>query len=90
MSKRTTHAAVLEAVQGLHPNEIVRKHRGPKFFGLEPTQLEEALEKKLVPPPFKMVEGGRAEGWTGQQIIDHHRQRIAAALADEQINPKQL
>jgi hypothetical protein len=78
MSKRNLLSSVFEAAHELHPNEIVRKSRGPKYFGLKRTQLGEAIKKKLIPPPFALTEGGRAEGWTGQQIIDHQRQLMAA------------
>jgi hypothetical protein len=77
MSKSTSAAAEL------HPQQIVRKSDGPKYFGLKRSQLEEAIKNHLVPAPFPLTEGGRARGWLGQQIIDHQRRLIAAAKTDE-------
>jgi hypothetical protein len=63
-------------------HQIVRKGEGgKKYFGLGPTQLEEGIKKGEIPPPFDLTDSGRAKGWTGQQIIDHHARRQAAAAA---------
>jgi predicted DNA-binding transcriptional regulator AlpA len=78
MSKRNMLSSAFEAAHELHPNEIVRKSKGSKYFGLKSSQLADAIKKRKIPPPFPLTEGGRASGWTGQQIIDHQRQRIAA------------
>jgi hypothetical protein len=65
----------------LDPHEIVRKGNGKRYFGLGPTQLEEGIKKGEIPAPFDLTDSGRAKGWTGQQIIDHHARRQAAAAA---------
>jgi predicted DNA-binding transcriptional regulator AlpA len=66
----------------LHPNEIVRKSDGHIFFGLKRSQLAEAIKTGKVPPPFPLTTGGRAQGWTGQQILDHQaKQRNNSAAA---------
>ncbi len=68
-----------EGLSQLHPNEFVRKYRGPKHFGLKDTQLEDAIKKGLIPPTQPVYPGSRAEGWTGQVIIDHHRRMAELA-----------
>ena len=70
-------------LDGLDLDEIVRKSEGKKYFGLSPTQLEVAIEANQIPRPFYLVEGGRAQGWTGRMIKEHHRKRIAAAERDK-------
>jgi predicted DNA-binding transcriptional regulator AlpA len=72
--------------QGLHPRQIVRKTEGPRYFGLGRSQIDEAIKSGKIPRPFPLVDGGKAQGWTGQQILDHQAKRIAAT--DKQINPK--
>jgi predicted DNA-binding transcriptional regulator AlpA len=74
-----TTAEPTGALPPLHPNEIVRKSQGPRYFGLKKSQLKEAIQKGLIEPPFPLVEGGRATGWTGQTIIDHQQRRKDAA-----------
>jgi hypothetical protein len=64
---------------GLHPDQIVRYGEGRKWFGLGPTQLAEKIEKGEVPRPFPLSDTGHAKGWTGRQIIEHHRRLQAAA-----------
>jgi len=66
------------AAQGLDPNGIYRKAEGPKYFGLGPSQIDEAIKSGKIPRPFPLVDGGKAQGWTGQQIIDHQAKRIAS------------
>jgi predicted DNA-binding transcriptional regulator AlpA len=69
-----------DLVLDLDPNEIIRRELGAKYFGLKRTQLDEQIKKGAIPKPFPLVEGGRATGWLGRQIIAHHRRRIAAQL----------
>ena len=64
---------------GLDPGAFYRWSLGFKLFGLKHTQLSEAIKEGKLPPPFASVEGGKAKGWTGSQIIEHRRARIAAA-----------
>lgn len=69
-------------IEELDPNQIVRKGEGPKYFGLKSTALDDAIKAELIPAPFALTEGGRAKGWTGRQIIDHHNARIAASKTE--------
>ena len=66
-------------IEELDPNQIVRKGQGPKYFGLRPTALDDAIKAKLIPAPFVLIEGGHAKGWLGSQIIEWQAQRVAAA-----------
>ena len=63
----------------LHPNEIVRKRDGGKWFGLTLSGLEQAIRDKRIPAPISLTEGGRAKGWTGAQILAHHARMAEAA-----------
>jgi hypothetical protein len=66
-------------IDELHPNQIVRFRDGPKFFGLKHTQLQEAIDRGEIEEPFALTDSGRAKGWTGAQILEHHRKRIEAS-----------
>ena len=63
----------------LEPDQIIRKCDGPKYFGLKSTALDDAIDRGDIEPPMALTAGGRARGWTGRQIINHHRRRLAAA-----------
>jgi predicted DNA-binding transcriptional regulator AlpA len=65
----------------LRPNEIVRRHQGPRYFGFGLTVIDEKIKSGEIPSPMKL--GERARGWTGQQIIDWQRARIEAAKASK-------
>lgn len=43
--------------------------------------LEDAIDRGEIPPPFALTASGRAQAWTGRQIIEHHRQRLAATTS---------
>jgi len=64
---------------GLDPGAAYRWREGPRLFGLQKSQLSEAIRAGLIPAPFAVVEGGKAKIWLGEQIIQHRRERIAAA-----------
>ena len=66
-----------EALSELDANQIVRQADGWKYFGYGHSRLEELIRAGKIPKPFPLVEGGRAKGWLGRQIIEHHRQRLA-------------
>jgi predicted DNA-binding transcriptional regulator AlpA len=70
-----------ENLKGLEPDELVRWQDGPKYFGLQRSQLDDNIRKGLIPAPFSIVEGGRAKAWTGRQILEHHQRRQAAGSA---------
>ena len=60
---------------GLDPDQIVRYAQGKKYFGYGATQLREKIRNRELPEPFDLSDTGYAKGWTGRQIIEHHRQR---------------
>jgi hypothetical protein len=62
----------------LDPNEIFRPKIAEKYFGLKHTQINEKVRAGEIEAPFLLSEGGKAVGWTGRQIINYHRKRIAA------------
>jgi hypothetical protein len=57
----------------LHPNEIVRKCDGPKYFGYGHTEIDAKIKSGEIEAPIALSESGRAKGWTGQQIINHQQ-----------------
>lgn len=61
----------------LHPNEIVRKCDGPKYFGYGHTEIDAKIKSGEIEAPIALSDRGRAKGWTGQQIIDHQQKRLA-------------
>jgi predicted DNA-binding transcriptional regulator AlpA len=63
----------------LHPNQIVRLSEGEKYLGYRHSQRDELIKAGKLPAPISLVDGGKAKAWTGQQIIDHQRERLAAA-----------
>jgi hypothetical protein len=61
-------------------DHIVRKKDGPLYFGYGPTMQEELIKQGKLPMPFPLSEDGRAQGWTGGQILDHiARMQVLAA-----------
>jgi hypothetical protein len=66
-------------ISELDPNQIVRFRQGRKYFGYGPTQLDLKIRAGEIPAPITLSDTGRAKGWLGQQIIDHHRRMLAAA-----------
>jgi hypothetical protein len=66
----------------LSRNQIVRKKFGPFYFGYQTSGIENLMEAGLLPRAFALSEGGRAQGWTGGQILDHHA--AMQVLATEQ------
>jgi predicted DNA-binding transcriptional regulator AlpA len=67
-----------DIIRGLEADELIRKSKGSKYFGLKHSALEDAIDRGEIPRPFTLTATGRAKAWTGRQIIEHHRQRIAA------------
>jgi hypothetical protein len=71
MAKRAPIVPV--AVRGLSPHEVVRKYAGgKKYFGYEKTALNEKIKLGLIPPTAPASPGGRAQIWTGAQILAHY------------------
>jgi predicted DNA-binding transcriptional regulator AlpA len=67
----------------IHPNFIYRMIDGQKFFGYKPTQINELIANGTIPTPLALSEGGRARGWTGQQILDWQAERAEKAAAEQ-------
>jgi hypothetical protein len=66
-------------IKELNPHQIIRYEDGPAFFGYRPTVLAEKIKEGSIPTPKYLAPApSRARGWTGQQIIDHHRALDAA------------
>jgi predicted DNA-binding transcriptional regulator AlpA len=72
----------------IDPGRIYRYADGEALYGLKHSQLAEAINKGLIPRPFKLIEGGRASGWTGAQVLEHQRERQAAAAQQLQQSSK--
>lgn len=70
----------MKTLPPLDPHQIVRRCDGTKYFGFKHSALELKIRDGEIPLPIPLSEKGRATGWTGQQIIDHHARmmRIAA------------
>ena len=70
------------ALETLHPNQIVRLRDGGKYFGFGHTQLHGKIKSGEIPAPVKLSESGRAKGWLGAQIIAHQQRLLAAARSE--------
>lgn len=56
----------------LDPHQIIRRCDGEKYFGYKHAMLDDKIKSGEVPAPMALSEKGRATGWTGQMILDHH------------------
>jgi hypothetical protein len=65
----------------VNPNFFYRKYEGPKYFGLAPSALDDAIKAGLIPAPYSPTggRGSRALGWHGDVILEHQRKRKEAA-----------
>ena len=72
----------MQELKGLEPNQTIRQSEGEKYFGYRHTQLKEKIDAGEIPAPIPLSDSGRAKGWLGSQIIEHHQKRIAAAAAE--------
>jgi hypothetical protein len=65
----------------INPDYFYRKFEGPKYFGLAPSALDEAIKVGLIPAPYSPTGGvgSRALGWHGRVILEHQRQRMESA-----------
>jgi predicted DNA-binding transcriptional regulator AlpA len=70
-------------LQDADPDQVVRWSEGPRYFGVKKSQLSDAINKGLIPTPFRLVEGGRAKGWTRRQIAEHHQSRVKASSSGQ-------
>jgi predicted DNA-binding transcriptional regulator AlpA len=69
--KRQPKPAALTA-HLLNPHQIIRRRDAAPYFGYGHAQLDELIRTGKIPRPMPLSEGGKASGWTGQQILDHH------------------
>jgi hypothetical protein len=69
----------------IYPHQIIRQKDGPAYFGFGHAQLDAKIASGEVPAPIPLSATGRAKGWTGQMIMDHHAelQKLAAKRAAE-------
>jgi predicted DNA-binding transcriptional regulator AlpA len=70
-----------EKFSELDPYQIIRMSEGRKYFGYGPTQIDEKIRSGEIPAPIALSDTGRARGWTGRQIINHHRRLLAKQRA---------
>ena len=70
-----------DTINKFDPLQIVRLVHGEKVFGYKPSALKAKIEAGEVPAPIPLSDSGRAMGWTGQMVMDHHAHM--AALAEE-------
>src|SRR5206468_2628638 len=80
--KLVAELTMKDDIAGLSPNQLVRLRDGEKYFGYKPTQRDKKIKQGLIPRPMRFSPGGRAVGWTGAQIIEHHRQLRELAAAE--------
>jgi hypothetical protein len=69
----------------VHPHYVYRKMSkvARRMIGLGPTQTNQAIRDGTIPPPVNLSGNGRAQGWTGAQLIEMQRQRLARAEAEQ-------
>jgi hypothetical protein len=70
----------------LSPDEIVRWIDGPRYFGVQHTNMQMFIRLGEIPEP--MVLCGRARGWLGSTILEWQRKRAEKQtgwLADERV-----
>jgi predicted DNA-binding transcriptional regulator AlpA len=65
----------------LDPAEIFRPKQAEKYLGYKHSQLAEKVRRGEIAPPIPLSAGGNAVGWTGRQLIEHHRRRLQLAAA---------
>jgi len=51
-------------------NRIIRMKELPSKVGFQPSTIYELIAKGKFPPPFKLIQGGRAAGWFESTIDD--------------------
>jgi hypothetical protein len=77
MPKKSEPTPVLDVIP-LSPFEIIRLADAQKYFGLASTELAGKIASgEIDQPKFITAPGGRARGFTGAQIIAHHRKMEA-------------
>jgi predicted DNA-binding transcriptional regulator AlpA len=64
----------------LQPYVVIRKIDAFRVFGLRSTRIDGAIAEGEIPTPIKF--GKRACGWTGVQINEFYRKKIAAQATE--------
>jgi predicted DNA-binding transcriptional regulator AlpA len=72
---------VYESELTLDPNEIFRPKQAEKYFGLRHSQIALKVKAGELPAPIRLSASGSAVGWTGRQIIEFHKVRLALTKA---------
>jgi predicted DNA-binding transcriptional regulator AlpA len=86
--RRSHHAAPLPPdaprvhdVQPINPDWVYRVSDGWKYFGFNPTQLDQKIKSGEIPEPLSLSDSGRARGWLGKTILQWQAERAAACAA---------
>jgi predicted DNA-binding transcriptional regulator AlpA len=58
----------------IHPNQIIRRKDGPKFFGLSENQIDTKIRLGEIPKPMALSATGRARGWLGSVVLEYQAQ----------------
>jgi predicted DNA-binding transcriptional regulator AlpA len=56
----------------IDPHEIIRRKDGQKYFGFSDNMIDTKIKTGEIPAPMALSANGRAKGWLGSQIIEHH------------------
>ena len=57
-------------------NRIIRMKELPSKVGFRPSTIYELIAKGKFPPPFKLIQGGRAAGWFESTIDEWLKNRL--------------
>ncbi len=78
-----------DPTQPINPAFTYRKHSpiARAVIGLGPTQMDEKIKSGELPPTFPLSESGKAQGWTGAQLLAIQKRRMDQA--EEQLRNTQ-
>jgi hypothetical protein len=65
----------------IHPDHIYRYREHRRLFGFGPTQTAEKIKSGEIPAPMRLSATGKASGWLGRVILEHHERLAKAAEA---------
>ena len=80
-----------DPTQPINPAFTYRKH-GPiarAVIGLGPTQMDAKIKSGELPPTFPLSESGKAQGWTGAQLLAIQKHRMDQAAEQMRIHQQQ-
>jgi predicted DNA-binding transcriptional regulator AlpA len=60
-------------------NRVIRRPEIYAYAGVKKSKLEQLIKDGKFPKPIKMSEGGRAEGWFEDTLIDYQEKLRAKA-----------